>query len=150
MDETSVWIEKLKIYELCARYTLTLDSHDIDGWTQCFTEDGAFGFGDHGLHGREMINAYGQVHKSLASRHLNTSLLFDVDANAERATGQSMVAMEQTRFTALRNSRTGLSSRRSRKRWSAPRHSRKREPRHPNTTLGLRTRAPRIRYQTRN
>ena len=93
MDETAVWIEKLKIYELCARYTLTLDNHDIDGWARCFTEDGVFGYGDHGLRGRSRIHAYGEVHKTLASRHINTSLLYNVDPSGTRATGQSQTVV---------------------------------------------------------
>lgn len=89
MTDLELWVEKQKIYELCARYTLTLDGHDIEGWAQTFTEDGVFGFGDHGLRGREKIAAYGRVHQQIASRHLNTSLLFEIDASGERATGQS-------------------------------------------------------------
>ncbi|CAK9037530.1 SnoaL-like domain-containing protein [Durusdinium trenchii] len=89
MTEMELWVEKQKIYELCARYTLSLDGHDIQAWANCFTEDGVFGFGDHGLCGREKIAAYGQIHSQIASRHLNTSLLFEVDESGERATGQS-------------------------------------------------------------
>ena len=93
MDETAVWFEKLQIHELCARYTLTLDSHDIAGWASCFTEDGVFGFGEHAIRGRAKIAAYGDVHKNLASRHLNTSLCFDVDSSGQRATGQSAIVL---------------------------------------------------------
>jgi hypothetical protein len=93
MDETAVWFEKLQIHELCARYTLTLDSHDIAGWASCFTEDGVFGFGEHAIRGRAKIAAYGDVHKNLASRHINTSLCFDVDSSGQRATGQSAIVL---------------------------------------------------------
>jgi hypothetical protein len=93
MDETAVWFEKLQIHELCARYTLTLDSHDIAGWASCFTEDAVFGFGEHAIRGRAKIAAYGDVHKNLASRHINTSLCFDVDSSGKRATGQSAIVL---------------------------------------------------------
>lgn len=89
MTELEILVEKQKIHELCARYTLTLDRHDIEGWANCFTEEAVFEFGDRALRGREKIAEYGQVHKELASRHLNTSLLFEVDSSGERATGQS-------------------------------------------------------------
>ena len=91
MTDLELCIEKQKIHELCARYTLTLDGHDIEGWTNCFTADGVFGFGDRGVRGREKIAAYGRVHQALGSRHLNTSLLFEIDSSGERATGQSSI-----------------------------------------------------------
>ncbi len=89
MNEVEIWVEKQKIHELCARYTLTIDRHDIDGWVDCFTEDGVFGFGDHALKGREKIATYGRVHARIGSRHLNTSLVFELDASGERARGES-------------------------------------------------------------
>lgn len=85
--------DKLAIYDLCARYTLTIDAHDIDAWARTFTEDGLFGFGDHALKGRDSIIAYGQVHRTLGTRHVNTSLLYEVDPSGETAQGQSSVAM---------------------------------------------------------
>ncbi len=89
MTDLEICVEKLRIHELCARYTLTIDRHDIEGWANCFTEDAVFGFGDVALRGRGKIAEYGQVHKELGSRHLNTSLLYEVDSSGERATGQS-------------------------------------------------------------
>lgn len=38
------WIEILRIQALCARYCLTIDTQDGEGWAGCFTEDGAFEF----------------------------------------------------------------------------------------------------------
>lgn len=93
MSELETYIEKQKIQELCARYTLTLDSHDIEGWANCFTEHGAFGHADRALRGREKIVAYGQVHKHFASRHLTTSMLYEIDASGQRATGQSTTVL---------------------------------------------------------
>jgi hypothetical protein len=93
MDETAIWVEKLQIHELCARYTLKLDSHDIAGWASCFTEDGVFGFGGHAIRGRAKIAAYGDVHKNLGSRHINTSLCFDVEPSGQRATGRSAIVL---------------------------------------------------------
>ncbi|QDT99979.1 nuclear transport factor 2 family protein [Gimesia aquarii] len=96
MTELEIWVEKQKIHELCARYTLTLDRHDIEGWADCFTEEAVFGFGDVALRGRDKIAAYGQVHKELGSRHLNTSLLFEIDSSGQRATGQSTTVVTFT------------------------------------------------------
>ena len=45
MDDTHPWIEKLKINDLLAEFTLSIDRHDPEGWTNCFTEDGLIGFG---------------------------------------------------------------------------------------------------------
>lgn len=89
MNELEATVEKQKIHELCARYTLTIDRHDIPAWVECFAEDGVFGSGDIALRGRAKIAAYGEVHATIASRHLNTSLLFELDPSGERATGQS-------------------------------------------------------------
>lgn len=93
MNDLEIWVEQQKIHELCARYTLTLDRHDIEGWIDCFTEEGVFGFGDRALRGRGKIAAYGRVHADLASRHLNTSLLFEIDSSGKCATGQSAVVL---------------------------------------------------------
>jgi hypothetical protein len=93
MTDTEILMDKVRIYELCARYTLALDRHDIEGWTRCFTEDGVFGFGTRGIRGRDKINEYGNVHKRLASRHLTTSLLYDVDPSGDYARGQSTTVM---------------------------------------------------------
>ena len=93
VESATAWIEKLKIHELCARYTLTLDGHDIEGWAACFTKDGVFGYGDRALVGRDKIFAYGEVHKDLASRHINTSLVCDIDSTGERATGRSAIVL---------------------------------------------------------
>jgi hypothetical protein len=88
------WLEdKLAIHELCARYTLTIDAHDIDAWARTFTEDGLFGFGDNALRGRDSIIEYGQVHRTLGTRHMNTSLLYEVDPGGRTAKGKSSVAM---------------------------------------------------------
>ena len=54
-----------------------------------FTEERVFGYGDRGIVGRANIAADGHVHKPLASRHLNTSLLFDIGPSGDRATGTS-------------------------------------------------------------
>lgn len=93
MTDLEMWVEKQKIHELCARYTLTLDRHDIEGWVDCFTEEGVFRLGDRALRGRDKIAAYGRVHQELGSRHLNTSLLFEINSNGERATGQSTTVL---------------------------------------------------------
>ncbi len=93
MTATSSLEDKLAIHDLCARYTLTIDAHEIEAWASTFTEDGLFGFGDNALKGREAIIAYGQVHRTLGTRHMNTSLLYEVDPGGETAHGQSSVAM---------------------------------------------------------
>src|SRR5262245_39876829 len=49
MDD--VWIEKLAIHELCARYCLTIDAQDSDGWAACFTDDGVFEFDGQAIRG---------------------------------------------------------------------------------------------------
>lgn len=46
------WIEILRIQALCARYCLTIDTQDGEGWAGCFTEDGAFEFDGWVIRGR--------------------------------------------------------------------------------------------------
>jgi ketosteroid isomerase-like protein len=89
MDETQIWIEKLKIYELFSRYTLAFDRQDVDAIANCFTENGVFGFGDRGLRGRNRIRDYAKVHATIRSRHITTSPVYEIDSAGNSATGQS-------------------------------------------------------------
>lgn len=89
MNETQMWIDKLKIYELFSRYTLAFDRQDVDAIANCFTEDGIFGFGDRGLRGRDKIREYAKVHATIRSRHITASPVYEIDQAGNIATGQS-------------------------------------------------------------
>lgn len=82
------WIEILRIQALCARYCLTIDIQDGEGWAGCFTEDGAFEFDGWVIRGRPALREYADAHaRVVRGRHLTTDLLYEVDGDV--ATGRS-------------------------------------------------------------
>ena len=89
MDDIQPWIEKLKINELIAEYTLSIDRHDSEGWANCFTEDGLIGTGDRCIRGRNNLSEYARVHARIGSRHLTTSPLYEIAADGQSARGHA-------------------------------------------------------------
>ena len=89
MDEFRDYIEKLKIFERLAAYTMTIDGKDAVGWANCFTEDGMFGQGDIAIRGHDNLRAYAEIHgKTLGSRHITTSPCYRIDKTGVTATGR--------------------------------------------------------------
>jgi SnoaL-like domain len=83
-----VWIEKLAIQELCARYCHTIDSQDSAGWARCFTADGVFEVDGSAIRGFEALRDYAEVHaRVMRTRHLTLNHLYKVEG--ELATGIS-------------------------------------------------------------
>jgi hypothetical protein len=73
------WIEKLAIHELCARYCLTIDAQDRDGWADCFTPSGGFESDGWVIRGRAALREYADVHaRVMRCRHLTVDLVYDV------------------------------------------------------------------------
>jgi hypothetical protein len=89
MDDIQPWIEKVKIFDLLAEYTLAIDRHDPEGWANCFTEDGLIGFGDLCIRGRANLREYARVHSQIGSRHLTTAPLYDIAGDFQSATGNA-------------------------------------------------------------
>ena len=87
MDDTQPWIEKLKINDLLAEFTLSIDRKDPEGWANCFTEDGLIGFGVRCIRGRDNLRQYAKVHARIGSRHLTTSPLYEIAEDGQSATG---------------------------------------------------------------
>jgi len=84
----NVWIEKLAIQELCARYCHTIDAQDADGWAKCFTADGAFEFDGSVIRGYAALREYAEVHaRVMRCRHMTLNHLYDV--HGTEATGRS-------------------------------------------------------------
>src|SRR5215470_18750153 len=82
------WIEKLAIHELCARYCLTIDAQDSDGWADCFTPDGAFEFDGVAIRGRAALREYAEVHaRVMRCRHMTLNMLYEV--HGAEATGRA-------------------------------------------------------------
>jgi hypothetical protein len=82
------WIEKLAIQELCARYCLTIDAQNSDGWADCFTPDGGFEFDGWVIRGRAALREYAEVHaRVMRCRHMTVNLLYDV--HGEEAVGRA-------------------------------------------------------------
>jgi len=89
MDDIQPWIEKLKINDLLAEYTLSIDRHDHEGWANCFTEKGLFGFGSRCIKGRNKLREYAKIHAQIGSRHLTTSPLYKIAEDGQSAIGHA-------------------------------------------------------------
>ena len=90
-------LEKRKILERLAAYTLTIDGKDAAGWANCSTEDGIFGQGDYAIRGRDNLRVYAEVHgRTLGSRHITTSPCYQIDENGVIATGRSTTVVTVT------------------------------------------------------
>ena len=81
-----------EIRQLLARYNLSIDLGDTDGWAACFTSDGVFecsglpeGSPLGGRHeGHDALKAYAVTHHSInkgRARHWNWNLLLDGDGD---------------------------------------------------------------------
>jgi len=82
------WIEKFAILELCARYCLTIDAQDADGWADCFSPDGVFEVDGSAVRGRAALREYAAVHhRVMRCRHMTVNHLYDV--RGDRASGRS-------------------------------------------------------------
>src|SRR5262245_34755201 len=92
MDQ--VWIDKLAIQELCARYCHTIDSQDSDGWADCFTADGAFEFDGWAVQGHAALREYAEVHtRFLRCRHMTLNLLYAVRGATATGTSTTVVTL---------------------------------------------------------
>lgn len=80
-------IDRLEILDLLARYCLTLDARDVDGWVECFTENGAFGAGQRRIIGHDNLRAYAEVHTGIGARHITCSPIHDVAEDGLSAKG---------------------------------------------------------------
>lgn len=76
--------DRLAIQDLYARYSVTVDSGDDEGWVQTFTSDGAF-IGANPMHGRESLRAFRAERRAAAglldyydAQHWNNNLLLTV------------------------------------------------------------------------
>ncbi len=89
MDERKIHMlqDRIEILDLLGRYCLTLDTRDLDGWVNCFTENGVFGTDERAIVGRNKIRAYAEVHAQLGTRHITSSPVYDVAKNGLTATG---------------------------------------------------------------
>ena len=91
---SDVWMEKLAIQELCARYCHTIDSQDSDGWAECFTADGVFEFDGEQLVGRDALRRYADVHtRVMRSRHMTVNHLYEVDGAVATGTSTTVVTL---------------------------------------------------------
>ena len=89
MDEREIRraIDRIEILDLLGRYCLSLDAHDVEGWVECFTENGAFGDGERAVVGRKNLRAYAEVHTRIGARHVTCSPVHDVADDGLTATG---------------------------------------------------------------
>ncbi|MEP3278157.1 MAG: nuclear transport factor 2 family protein [Stappiaceae bacterium] len=94
MDETQIWLEKLKIQELLSHYVQTLDGRDPEGWAKTFTVDGVFQMGDVSVVGRTKLAAIAKaLNEHVGTRHVTTSPCYEINEGGGSAQGQiTMVA----------------------------------------------------------
>jgi 3-phenylpropionate/cinnamic acid dioxygenase small subunit len=87
---TCDWQDREEIRELYARYSITLDHGDFDGWLECFSADAIFDSPRFGHYeGREGLKHFvAQYKDSLGGAkpmHINSNLSFEVES--DHATG---------------------------------------------------------------
>jgi ketosteroid isomerase-like protein len=109
MDEVRDTIEKLKILERLAAYTLTIDGKDAVRWANCFTEDGIFGQGGRAIRGRETLRAYAEIHgRTLGSRHITSSPCYRIDESGVRAAGRATTVVTVATPSGYKIAMTGI------------------------------------------
>lgn len=109
MDEVRIYLEKFKILERLAAYTLTIDGKDAVGWANCFTEDGIFGQGGHAIRGRDNLRTYAEIHGStLGSRHITSSPCYHINESGVMATGRSTTVVTVATPSGYKIAMTGL------------------------------------------
>lgn len=80
------WIEILRIQALCARYCLTIDTQDGEGWAGCFTEDGAFEFDGWVIRGRPALREYADAHaRALGAEGIRVDTRCELRAGVQKA-----------------------------------------------------------------
>ena len=84
------WQDREQIRELYARYSITLDAGDFEGWIDCFTGDAIFDsprFGHHEGHEglRTFIGRYKASLGGARTMHINANVSFTIDG--EHGTG---------------------------------------------------------------
>jgi 3-phenylpropionate/cinnamic acid dioxygenase small subunit len=92
--------DRARIFDLNARYCLSVDERRFDDWASCFTPDGVFDAPPLGrFQGRaELIRCVAEYAKALGDarqRHLITNISLDLEA--ERGTGVSNFTLYVTR-----------------------------------------------------
>lgn len=88
------WFEKLAIQELCARYCLTIDAQDSEGWANCFTPDGAFEFDGSVIRGHAKLRNYADVHsRVMRCRHMTLNHLYEVKGDEAIGRSTTVVAL---------------------------------------------------------
>ena len=89
IDEKKIHMlqDRIEILDLLGRYCLTLDTDDLDGWVNCFTENGTFGNDERALVGHNKLRAYAEVHVQIGTRHVTSSPVYDMAENGLTATG---------------------------------------------------------------
>jgi hypothetical protein len=93
MDETTQYIEMMKIFELFSVYTHALDHTEPLDFANCFTPDGVLGYGDHAIRGREKLREHAETHRAIPTRHIYTSPLYRIADDALSAKGQSTIVV---------------------------------------------------------
>jgi len=109
MDEVRDSLEKFKVLERLAAYTLSSNGKDAVGWANCFTEDGIFGHGDKAIRGRENLRTYAEVHGSaLGSRHITSSPCYQIDETGVIAIGRSTTVVTVATPSGYKIAMTGV------------------------------------------
>src|SRR3989442_581686 len=78
--------DREQIRDLYARYALTIDEDDREGWVACFTEDGVFESPRFGRHpGRDALRKFTALYKDSQHgaqvRHVITNLVIQIEGD---------------------------------------------------------------------
>lgn len=81
------------IRDILARYSLHIDSGEVDKWVSLFTDDGVFdvGFGADPVVGREALRGFASSLEVGTMHHLFTDQVIDVDGDLATCTASAVV-----------------------------------------------------------
>lgn len=102
--------DKLAIQELLARYNFAINFGDVEGWANCFTEDGIFEcpFGIFKGYAalRKYVSDRTAERQGLPLRHMNTNIIIDVQG--DHASARCYLLLMQAAPEGLKLLTTGV------------------------------------------
>ena len=109
MTSSDLLIDRLAIEDVFARYAHSADGYDVDGWVNCFTEDGIFEVASNGngiqFAGRQALHDFicAHIHLLPNTRHVMTNHLVDINGNraVHRCTLTGMLSRPEKVYTFI-------------------------------------------------
>ncbi|WP_444904157.1 nuclear transport factor 2 family protein [Microbulbifer sp. CnH-101-E] len=104
MEDENIIYEKLAIFDLLSKFTLTIDNHDAKACASLFTENGRFENGSLMIKGRQKLYEYLLVHSRLGTQHITSSYLYVVSLDRATAKGKAttvVIAANRTGYCVV-------------------------------------------------